>query len=197
MEQLPNGITLNLPEGAFPLSTDSMVLSHFVRLPKNARVLDLGSGCGTLGLLLCAVNEGCRVTGVELSRDAHLAALDNIRRNGLTARMESICADVRQVPGSFPPGSFDVCVSNPPYFSGGDFFLVHRPERLAELIIRGSEVNLEAKRLCLVRHRADSPVNLVLLQLRKGGKPSLKWEEIVLHDASGAPTEQYRRIYHL
>ena len=207
MEQLPNGITLNLPEGAFPLSTDSMVLSHFVRLPKNARVLDLGSGCGTLGLLLCAVNEGCRVTGVELSRDAHLAALDNIRRNGLTARMESICADVRQVPGSFSPGSFDVCVSNPPadLFGaaawalkyGGDFFLVHRPERLAELIIRGSEVNLEAKRLCLVRHRADSPVNLVLLQLRKGGKPSLKWEEIVLHDASGAPTEQYRRIYHL
>ena len=46
MEQLPNGIILNLPEGAFPLSTDSMVLSHFVRLPKNARVLDLGSGCG-------------------------------------------------------------------------------------------------------------------------------------------------------
>ena len=41
MEQLPNGFTLNLPEGAFPLSTDSMVLSHFVRLPKNARVLDL------------------------------------------------------------------------------------------------------------------------------------------------------------
>ena len=49
MEQLPNGITLNLPEGAFPLSTDSMVLSHFVRLPKNARVLDLGSGCGKIG----------------------------------------------------------------------------------------------------------------------------------------------------
>ena len=39
MEQLPNGFTLNLPEGAFPLSTDSMVLSHFVRLPKSARVL--------------------------------------------------------------------------------------------------------------------------------------------------------------
>ena len=229
MEQLPNEFTLNLPEGAFPLSTDPMVLSNFVRLPKNARVLDLGSGCGTLGLLLCAVNESCRVTGVELSQSAHLAAIDNIRRNGLTTRMESICVDVRQVPGSFPPGSFDVCVSNPPYFSGGpasrtaalarredacspadlfraaawalkyggDFFLVHRPERLAELIVRGSEVNLEAKRLCLVRHQADSPVNLVLLQLRKGGKPGLKWEEIVLHDLSGAPTEQYRRIYHL
>ena len=50
METLPNGFTLEIPQGVFPLSTDSMVLSAFVRLPKNARILDLGSGCGTLGL---------------------------------------------------------------------------------------------------------------------------------------------------
>ena len=229
MEQLPNGITLNLPEGAFPLSTDSMVLSHFVRLPKNARVLDLGSGCGTLGLLLCAVNEGCRVTGVELSRDAHLAALDNIRRNGLTARMESICADVRQVPGSFPPGSFDTCVSNPPYFSGGpasrtaalarredacsaadlfgaaawalkyggDFFLVHRPERLGEIIAQAGASHLEAKRLCLVRHGPGKDVSLILLQLRKGGKPGLAFEELSLTDELGQPSREYKSIYHI
>ena len=50
MEYLPNGFSLEIPQGCFPLSTDSMVLAHFVRLPRNARVLDLGSGCGTLGL---------------------------------------------------------------------------------------------------------------------------------------------------
>ena len=119
MEQLPNGFTLNLPEGAFPLSTDSMVLSHFVRLPKNARVLDLGSGCGTLGLLLCAVNESCRVTGVELSQSAHLAAIDNIRRNGLTGRVTAM-----QLDALHPPlqrlGDFDCIVSNPPYIPTGD-----------------------------------------------------------------------------
>ena len=181
-----------------------MVLSHFVRLPKNARVLDLGSGCGTLGLLLCAVNEGCRVTGVELSQGCP----PRRPRQHPPQRSDEPAWKVYapmcgKFPAAFPAGSFDVCISNPPYFSGGpasrtaalarredacspadlfgaaawtlkyggDFFLVHRPERLAELIIRGSEVNLEAKRLCLVRHRADSPVNLVLLQLRKGGKP--------------------------
>ena len=57
MEILPNGYTLELAEGTFPLSTDSMVLAHFAKLPKNAHVLDLGSGCGTLGLLLCAKEE--------------------------------------------------------------------------------------------------------------------------------------------
>ena len=70
MEYLPNGVTLEVPPGSFPLSTDSMALAHFVRLPRNARVLDLGSGCGTLGLLLCSVDSACRVTGVELSPSA-------------------------------------------------------------------------------------------------------------------------------
>lgn len=229
MEHLPNGFTLELPEGAFPLSTDSMVLSHFIRLPKHAAVLDLGSGCGTLGLLLCSKDPSCSVTGIELDPTAHAAALNNIRQNGLEARMESICGDLRSVSERFSPGIFSCCISNPPYFSGGpaskatplarredactpedlfraaaravkyggDFFLVHKPERLAELISRGTDYQLEAKRLCLVRHRADGPVALILLQFRKGGKPGLIWEEIVLHNPDGSPTEQYKEIYHL
>ena len=229
MEILPNGLTLSLCDGAFPLSTDSMVLAYFVRLPKNARVLDLGSGCGTLGLLLCSKDPGCHVTGVELEEKAHLEALENIRRNGLDTRMESLCADLRSVSERFSPGSFSCCISNPPYFSGGfssktlatarqecsctpedlfrcggsllkfggDFFLVHKPERLAELIATAAKYKLEAKRLCLVRHKEDAPVNLILLQLRKGAKPGLVWEEIILHHADGTPTRIYKEIYHI
>ena len=118
MEYLPNGVTLQLCDGAFPLSTDSVLLAHFVKLRKNARVLDLGSGCATLGLMLCARDEGCAVTGLELSEDAHAAAEENIRRNGLEERLNSICADLRDLPPDFT-GHFHCCVSNPPYFSGG------------------------------------------------------------------------------
>ena len=119
MEQLPMGMTLDLPEGVFPLSTDSMVLSHFCRGARGKRWLDLGSGGGTLGLLLCAGDPRCTVTGVELDLASHEAALRNIRRNGLEVRMQSICADLRQVPSLFPAGSFSCCIANPPYFSGG------------------------------------------------------------------------------
>ena len=77
MELLHNGFTLELCEGAFPLSTDSIALSGFVRLPRQAAVLDLGSGCGTLGLLLCANDPGCAVTGIELDETAHSMALRN------------------------------------------------------------------------------------------------------------------------
>ena len=119
MELLQNGFTLDIPSGQFPLSTDSVLLSHFVTLKKNDTVLDLGSGCGTLGLLLCAKHPSCTVTGIELSPDAHNAALENIRQNGLQARLFSICGDLRAIPQEIKPGSFDICLSNPPYFSGG------------------------------------------------------------------------------
>ena len=60
MQQLQNGFCLDTPAGTFPLSTDTMLLADFVRLPKDARVLDLGSGCGSLGVLLCASDPNCR-----------------------------------------------------------------------------------------------------------------------------------------
>ena len=119
METLPFGFTLNIPEGCFPLSTDSMVLCDTVKLKKNASVLDLGSGCGTLGLLLSSLNPGCRITGIEISEQAHQAALGNIAENHLTGRMESLCKDLRSLPSFLTPGSYDCCISNPPYFTGG------------------------------------------------------------------------------
>ena len=119
MEKLHNGFTLELCEGAFPLSTDSIALSGFAKLPKNAKVLDLGSGCGTLGLLLCARYDNCTVTGIELTENAHEAALRNGERNGISHRLTSICRDLKTIPDCLTPGSFHVCISNPPYFTGG------------------------------------------------------------------------------
>lgn len=229
METLFNGFTLEIPPGGFPLSTDSMVLAHFIKLPRSAKILDLGSGCGTLGVLLCARDPECTVTGFELTEHSHRAAQQNIRTNGLQSRMESICADLRQIPERLPQGSFSLCVSNPPYFSGGpvshrtplarredgctlaellksaawalkyggDLYLVHRPERLGEIIALAAPFRLEAKRLGLLRHAEGQRPSLILLQLRKGGRPGLSWEEITLYDKSGIPTEEYRAIYHI
>ena len=227
MEYLPNGFTLEIGDDAFPLSTDSMLLAHFVQLHNDDHVLDLGAGCGTLGILLCAGNSRCQVTGIEINPQAHAAAEANIRRNGLQDRMVSICADLRSV--SLPMGSFPVCVSNPPYYPGGpaskdnpqarredtcspaqlfaaaahalkfggDFFLVHKPERLAELIACGAKENLEAKRLRLVRHKEGGSISLILLQFRKGGKPGLILEEGFLRQSDGSPSAYYKEIYHL
>ena len=229
MEQLPNGYTLYIPQGSFPLSTDSMLLADFIRLPKSANILDLGSGCGTLGLLLCAQHSDCHVVGIELDEAAHAAAGENIHRNSLQTRMTSICDNISHVNQVFQAGSFACCISNPPYFSGGpasqatplarrddecnpvqlfqsaawalqyggDFFLVHKPEKLAQLCACAVNAGLEPKRLRLVRHKSDGPVMLILLQCRKGGRPGMVWEELHLYEPDGTPSDYYRKIYHL
>lgn len=229
-ETLWNGITLLQPDGGFRLGTDSVLLAHFLTLPKRARVIDLGSGCGTLGLLLCARAEDCTVTGVELREDAHSLALENVRLNALQARLFPHLGDVRQF-RDLPAGGFDCVISNPPYFavgsgklsrddalarseatlpletlcqaaawllpSGGRFALVHRPERLCDVICALRANGLEPKRLQLVRHRPDSPVCLILLEARRGGKAGLKFEkDFIEFNADGSESEAYRAAYH-
>ena len=228
MEIIDNRFTLEIIPGAFPLSTDSIALADFVRLPRNAQVLDLGSGCGTLGLMLCAKDANCQVTGIELDESAHNAALKNSRENQLEQRLESICSDLTLIPEFIPAGSYDVCVSNPPYFTsgphsratplarheqacsleelvrsaawalkyGGDFYLVHKPERLSEIFVCATQHKLEPKRLCLLRHRQDGPVTLILIQCRKGAKPGLLWEDAALFAPDGSPTTYHRKLYH-
>jgi len=225
MEYLHNGFTMDIPAGAFPLSTDSILLADFVRLPKNANVLDLGAGPGTLGLLLCAKDGNCHVTGIELDPIAHAAAQENILRNALQSRMESICTDLR----SFSERQYDLILSNPPYYSGGpasrqtpqarredfctledvfrsasanvkfggDFYIVHKPERLSELCVLASRYSLEPKRLRLVHHTAGDNITLVLLACRKGAKPGLIIDEVDLHHTDGTPTPFYAKLYHL
>ena len=229
MELLNNGFSLQIPNGCFPLSTDSMLLAEFVRLAKNTHVLDLGAGCGTLGILLCSRNANCHVTGVEIDRISHEAAIQNILRNELSHRMDSIHADITTLSADAISGQIQVVVSNPPYFTGGaphsrtpqarqesgcplpalcaraaaflhtggDFYIVHKPEVLGRLCATCVQEKLEPKRLRLVRHRQDGPVSLILLHCRKDAKPGLVMEEMALHTASGEKTDYYRKVYQL
>lgn len=80
---------------------------------------------------------------------------------------------------------------------GGRFVLVHRPERLADLMCQLRAHRLEPKRIRFVRHQAASPVNLLLLESRKGGKPGLSYEpDLILWNDDGSETAEYRRMYH-
>lgn len=191
MEHLYNGFTLELCPGAFPFSTDSMALSGFVRLPRQAKVLDLGSGCGTLGTLLCAGDDSCAVTGVEIDENAHLAALNNAQVNGLCSRLTSICADMKTITALVAPGSFDCCVSNPPYFSAAqesaNSVARHQLQCTLEDLFRAAGWALKYGGDFFVVHKPEilsqlcvcgaannlEPKRLLLLRHRPGGAVSL------------------------
>ena len=80
--------------------------------------------------------------------------------------------------------------------TGGRFSLVHKPERLSEVLCCMSRHGLEPKRLRLVCHRAELAPNLALIEGRRGGRPGMKVEPLlILRNADGEETDEVKRIY--
>lgn len=79
---------------------------------------------------------------------------------------------------------------------GGSFCLVHRPDRLADVMEELRRVRLEPKRLRFVHHTAAAPPSLFLLEARLGGRPGLTVEPpLLLRGPDGGETEDVRRAY--
>jgi release factor glutamine methyltransferase len=81
---------------------------------EGARVLDLCAGSGCVGLAVAANVPACRVVLGELSEGALRTCKQNVRRNGLNARVTCLSVDALEPPSS-TLWDFDVIVSNPPY----------------------------------------------------------------------------------
>lgn len=76
---------------------------------------------------------------------------------------------------------------------GGKFFLVHRPFRLAEIMVTLKEYKLEPKRMQLVYPFVDKEPNMVLLEAVRGGRPRMTVEKplIVYREPGVYMTEIY------
>jgi len=99
----------------YRFSLDAILLSQFVRIRKNERAIDLGTGCGILPLLLSHTTKALSFVGVEIQKGLAECARKNVVLNHLDGRISILRQDFRKLRGTFPPGSFDVVLSNPPY----------------------------------------------------------------------------------
>ena len=79
---------------------------------------------------------------------------------------------------------------------GGHFFLVHRPFRLAEIMVELTKYGLEPKRMQLVYPFVDKEPNMVLLEAVRGGKPRMTVEKpLIVYSEPGVYTPEIYDIY--
>ena len=79
---------------------------------------------------------------------------------------------------------------------GGRLCLVHKPERLTDLLEAMRSGAMEPKRLRFVQVRADRAPSLVLAEGCRGGKPGLTVEApLILQYPDGSPTAELDAIY--
>lgn len=79
---------------------------------------------------------------------------------------------------------------------GGRFYMVHRPNRLADLLCTFRKYGLEPKKLQLVHPFANKKPNMVLLAAVRGGRPELDvLSPLIIYSETGDYTEEAKKVY--
>ena len=112
-----HGLQLFQPRQGYRFSLDALLLAEFVRLPPEAVVADLGTGCGVIPLVLARMQQDARFVAFENNPDMAALAGENVRVNALDGRVAIIVDDILNIRTRFPVSSFDVVVCNPPFRS--------------------------------------------------------------------------------
>lgn len=104
-----------------------------------------------------------------------------ISRHEITAKLED-----------FIKISFNLLKDN------GNFYMVHRPERLAEIIYLLKKYKLEPKRMRFVHSTNNQEPKLVLIKAVKNAKEFLKIEKpLIIYEEKGKYTQEILEIYHI
>ena len=148
--ELPEEETLDAISGYFRLfqlkkghrfSTDDLLTAWYgsAWAPSAARVLDLGSGIGSVGMIAAWRLPGARFVTVEVQEESVRLARKSARFNGLEARFEIRQGDLRD-PGSLAGEErFDLILGSPPYFPVGTGIEGDHPQKIAcRFEVRGS-----------------------------------------------------------
>lgn len=139
---VPAGETLDAISGHFRvfqlrdghrLSTDDVLTAWYGTswVPSAARVLDLGSGIGSVGMIAAWRLQGARFVTIEAQEDSVQLARKSAAYNGLGSRYEIRCADFREAAVLADEEPFDLVLGSPPYFPLGTGIEGDHPQAVA------------------------------------------------------------------
>ena len=109
------------PRQGYRFSLDSILLAHFSPIQDGDSVLDLGCGCGIVGLIILyrwwkVLRE---VVGLEIQPELAQLAGNNGRLNGFAEKFRVVEGDLRAIKSSLTAESFSRVVCNPPFYTSG------------------------------------------------------------------------------
>ncbi len=108
-------IVLSQPGSGYRFSIDAVILAHLVCPAPGETILDLGTGCGVIPIMLAFRHPQIRLIGVEIQPALFRLARQNVADNRLSDRIRVIKKDMVQLSPTDVGGPVDRVVSNPPY----------------------------------------------------------------------------------
>lgn len=167
--------------------TELVVETAIARAPRNARVLDIGTGSGCIAISLERERPDLRVTSIDRSVDALAVARTNKER--LQSSVHLAACDLLTAIRT----SFDVIVSNPPYVPLGEYeelaveVRIHEPRMALTPGPKGTEI--------IERILRDARTKLLIMEVGYGQESAIRklakaqrWSvDAFLPDLAGIP----------
>lgn len=98
------------------IGTDAILLARWIEVSENDNVLDIGTGCGLIPLMLA--QKGIKsADAVEIDKDSYEEAAQNFSNSAWKSQLIAINEDVK-VYAAHCEKKYDLVVSNPPFFFG-------------------------------------------------------------------------------
>ncbi len=98
------------------IGTDAILLARWVDVSKNDEVLDIGTGCGLIPLMLS--QKGIKnADAVEIDTESYEEARQNFANSAWNSRLNAINDDIKSYSKNCEK-KYDLIVSNPPFFFG-------------------------------------------------------------------------------
>lgn len=247
-------------KNGFCFGIDSVLLSDFAKeIKNNTKVVDLGTGTGILGILLCAKTNLKEIVGIEIQEEVAQMAQRSILLNGLENKFKILNINIKEILNQenkihnekiennqninnklniknaeiiLEKNSFDYVITNPPYKKintgkinknekklisrheltanlsdfietakfllkdKGTLFMVHRPDRLVDILEKMRQEKIEPKELRFVYPKINEEPNLILIKGVKNAKPFLKINKpLYVYDEQGNYTKEILEIY--
>lgn len=190
-------LTIIQPRHGYRFSVDPLLLADFARVKEGDRVLDLGTGCGIIPMLIARRQPSAVVTGVEFQESMSGIAKRNVIGNALSGSIDIVADDVMSLKKRFPVSTFDLVVSNPPYRrpttgkvsprAGRDGARHETTATLADFLAAAKYLVKESGRICFIYHTSRLPELMAQAALQKLAPLRLR----MVHGSTAAPARMF------
>ena len=203
----------------FNFSLDSILLPNFAPITENTKnILDLCTGNAPVPLVL-TTKTNAKIIGVELQKEVFELAKESDNINNIVTKYETDTFDLITCnPPYFKHSEQSITndneiksiarheihmeledvfkISKKLLKNGGSICMVHRTDRLMEIIEKMKKNNIEPKRIQFIYPKMNSESNLVLVDGRKNGKVGLKvLAPLYVHNEDGSYTDEVLKLF--
>ena len=111
---MPDRLHITQPPSGYRYAIDALILARRARPAPGAHIVDIGTGCGVIALVLARNYPNIRITGVEIQEELAAMAAANAAANSMADCIRIERQDIRMIDRS-RTGPADQIICNPPH----------------------------------------------------------------------------------